>query len=96
MLTCDVKGAFQQVAIAGKDVWKTAFNTPNRIYVTPVSQQGDLNSTVSLAKMMAHIYEGMIGRDLEYYANNVFGYANFWCSFQDVAIHIFQRSHRNA
>lgn len=82
----DVKGAFQQVRIVLTDLWKTPFNTPNGIYVTPVSQQGDTNLTVTLAMMMAHILSGLVGRCLLYYADNIFGYADSWSEYWENTI----------
>ena len=90
-LEADVKGAFQQLSILKSDVWKTAFLTIYGTYVTPVAQQGDTNSTVTLARMMNYILHGLVGKMLVTYADNIFGYARTWSDFWKVTSTIFHR-----
>lgn len=74
----DIKGAFQKIRSKVSDIWKSAFNAMGATYKTPVAQQGDTNSTVSLALMMQYILEGLIGQSLLTYADNIFVYGDTW------------------
>jgi transposase InsO family protein len=96
ILELDVKGAFQQLRVKSDNVWKTAFSTIYGTYVTPVAQQGDTNSTVTLAATMSLIYQGLVGRTMLYYADNIWSYTDTWDEFITHSCEILQRSREHS
>ncbi|SCV70782.1 BQ2448_3544 [Microbotryum intermedium] len=68
--TFDLKGAFQQIRINPDDESKTPFMTPYGACYTRVAQQGDRNSTVSLARLIEHVFRDQLGRTMYAYADD--------------------------
>ncbi|SGY15130.1 BQ5605_C013g07258 [Microbotryum silenes-dioicae] len=68
--TFDLKGAFQQIRIDPDDEDKTPFMTPYGACYTRVAQQGDRNSTVSLARLIEHVFRDQLGRTMYAYADD--------------------------
>ncbi|SGZ11768.1 BQ5605_C028g10456 [Microbotryum silenes-dioicae] len=88
----DLKGAFQQLRIKPSDVWKTAFTSIHGVYTTPVAQQGDTNSPATLARMISYVYQGLLGKQMEAYADNIFVVGNTWKEIRDHTISVLVRS----
>ncbi|SGY32337.1 BQ5605_C002g01351 [Microbotryum silenes-dioicae] len=69
---------FQQIRIADEDVHKTAFATPHGICHTRVAQQGDRNSTVTLHRLVHHVFEGLLGTSMRAYADDLWVLSETW------------------
>ncbi|SGY12372.1 BQ5605_C011g06487 [Microbotryum silenes-dioicae] len=74
----DIQGAFQQIRIADEDVHKTAFATPHGICHTRVAQQGDRNSTVTLHRLVHHVFESLLGTSMRAYADDLWVLSESW------------------
>ncbi|SCZ96258.1 BZ3500_MvSof-1268-A1-R1_Chr8-2g10075 [Microbotryum saponariae] len=87
----DLKGAFQQLRIKPSDIWKTAFTSIHGMYTTPVAQQGDTNSPATLVRMISYVYQGLLGKQMEAYTDNIFVVGNTWKEIRDHTISVLVR-----
>ena len=74
----DAHGAFQQIRTEDEDVKNSSFNTICGVYDSLVAQQGDRNSTISQHRLVWLIFEGLLGRSMRAYADDVWALSNTW------------------
>ncbi|OJT12205.1 hypothetical protein TRAPUB_11248, partial [Trametes pubescens] len=52
----DLTDAYEQIRIVAEDVWKTAFATPYRTFVSEVMQQGNTNTPSTFQRLMTAMF----------------------------------------
>ncbi|CAA7269982.1 unnamed protein product [Cyclocybe aegerita] len=72
----DLKDAYEQMCIDPKDVWKTAFATPQGNMVSNVVQIGDCNAPATFQALMNHIFSPYIGIFMDVYLDDIIIYSD--------------------
>jgi hypothetical protein len=63
----DMSDAYEQIRVVPDDMWKTAFSTIDRTYVSNVVQQGDCNTPSTFQRLMVSIFRDNIGTFVHVY-----------------------------
>ena len=71
----DLSNAYEQVQIEPEDVWKTAFATIYRTFISQVMQQGDCNAPATFQCLMPVIFRDHIGCCVYIYLDDIFVYS---------------------
>ncbi|KAK4700386.1 hypothetical protein P7C70_g5862, partial [Phenoliferia sp. Uapishka_3] len=74
----DLHGAFQQLRTADEDVVNSAVASICGVFESLVAQQGDRNSTITLAYFIKLVFQGMIGRSIRAYADDIWVVSKTW------------------
>ena len=72
----DLSNAYEQVWIELEDVWKMAFATIYRTFISQIMQQGDCNAPATFQCLMTVIFRDHIGRCVYIYLDDIFVYSN--------------------
>ena len=71
----DMSNAFEQLHIEPLDIWKTAFASVFRTYVSNVMMMGDCNAPATFQRLMTLIFRDIIGRYVHVYMDDIFVYS---------------------
>ena len=72
----NLSNAYEQVRVELDNIWKTAFATIFRTFISQVMQQGGCNAPVTFQHLMTVTFCDQLGWSIHVYLDNVFAYSN--------------------
>jgi hypothetical protein len=71
-LKCDISNTYELIQVEPEDIWKMAFTTIARMFVSNVMQQGDCNAPSTFQQFITLLFRDFIGKFVYAYLDNIF------------------------